>query len=51
MARVHGVDWEIPENTLFKVPDLPDVLLEANVTTRFIWFDLVCLPHDTSSPE
>lgn len=51
---VRGVEWAIPENTLFEVTDLPLILRKARTRarlTRLIWFDLVCLPQDTSKPE
>lgn len=50
-AHLSGVDWAIPENTIFEVTDLPDILAEAPARTRFLWFDLVCLPQDDTSPD
>lgn len=51
-VQVPGVDnWMVPENSLFDVRDLPKILGQAKSGTRFIWFDLVCLPQDTTSPE
>ncbi|KAI0192386.1 hypothetical protein EV127DRAFT_314235, partial [Xylaria flabelliformis] len=51
-VRVSGVEWEIPENTLFDVTELPEIISNAKIIqTRFVWFDLLCLPQDTSSPE
>lgn len=50
-AHLSGVDWAIPENTIFEVMDLPDILAEAPARTRFLWFDLVCLPQDDTSPD
>lgn len=51
LARLQGVAWAIPENTLFEITDLPGILALAPVKTRFLWFDLVCLPQDTTSPQ
>lgn len=51
LSRVKGVPWEVPENTLFNVTDLPSILLQVKIATRFFWFDLVCLPQDTTTPE
>ncbi|KAK8051732.1 hypothetical protein PG993_003117 [Apiospora rasikravindrae] len=50
-VEVQGVKWKIPENTLFEVTNLPTILRQSGCKTRFIWFDLVCLPQDISSPE
>lgn len=51
LVRLDGVDWAIPENNLFEVTDLPRILAHAPVETRFLWFDLLCLPQDTTTPE
>ncbi|KUI54993.1 hypothetical protein VP1G_02319 [Cytospora mali] len=51
LTRLDGVDWAIPENNLFEISDLPVILAQAPVKTLFVWFDLVCLPQDTTSPE
>ncbi|RDW56414.1 hypothetical protein BP6252_14159 [Coleophoma cylindrospora] len=52
LVEVLGVDkWKIPENTLFDVKELPTILLEARLESRFVWFDLLCLPQDPNSPE
>ncbi|KAK8016927.1 hypothetical protein PG993_015116 [Apiospora rasikravindrae] len=51
---IPGVEWKVPENTLFKVKELPSILRQAKEKAnlpRFIWFDLICLPQDTSKPE
>ncbi|KAH7000977.1 hypothetical protein EDB80DRAFT_685951 [Ilyonectria destructans] len=46
---IPGVDgWEVPENTIFDVRFLPDLLAKVPTSTRFIWFDLVCIPQDRS---
>ncbi|KAM0433822.1 hypothetical protein ACHAQK_009044 [Fusarium lateritium] len=46
---VRGVDqWEVPENTIFDVKDLPELLAKVPTSTRFIWFDLICIPQDRS---
>ncbi|KAK8103570.1 uncharacterized protein PG998_010603 [Apiospora kogelbergensis] len=50
-AQVIGVPWQIPENNLYEVEKLPTILLQANCQTRFVWFDLVCLPQDVTSPD
>lgn len=43
----------IPElgETLFNVLDLPGILRQTKSASRFIWFDLLCLPQDVASPE
>ena len=44
---VPGVNWPVPQNTLFRVEDLPD-RLEAAFPGKCIWLDLVCIPQDRS---
>ncbi|KAI3391114.1 hypothetical protein diail_7937, partial [Diaporthe ilicicola] len=51
VANLAGVDWAIPENTIFDVTDLSNILARTPANTRFLWFDLVCLPQDINSPE
>ncbi|KAL8785646.1 MAG: hypothetical protein Q9195_008543 [Heterodermia aff. obscurata] len=44
---VCGVDdWMVPENEIFEVKELPKILAGAPVSTRFVWFDLICIPQD-----
>lgn len=52
-VRVPGVEWKIAEldETLFDVRELPNILRQTKSASRFIWFDLVCLPQDVASPE
>jgi hypothetical protein len=51
-VKVDGVeDWEIPENTIFDVKRLPSMLSKAQFATRFVWFDLLCIPQDKSNPR
>ena len=51
-VQVEGVqDWKIPENEIFDVQKLPQLLAEAQLTTPFVWFDLLCIPQDTSNPR
>jgi hypothetical protein len=48
-VHVMGVnEWMVPENTIFEVKDLPQILSKAPIPTRFIWFDLLCIPQDKS---
>ncbi len=48
-AYVSGVEgWPIPQNSLFDVTQLPKILSRVPTSTRFIWFDLVCIPQDRS---
>lgn len=47
---VQGVPWQVPENTLFGVVSLPSLLALVPFPTRYIWFDLVCIPQDMSHP-
>jgi len=48
---ISGVPWKVPQNTRFKVEDLPDTLRKLSSVfqpTQFIWFDLLCIPQDRS---
>ena len=47
-VHVNGVEgWLVPENSIFDVKKLPQILYK--VQARFIWFDLVCIPQDTTN--
>jgi hypothetical protein len=47
--RVPGVKgWDVPQNTVFDVLDLPSILARVPTTTPYVWFDLVCIPQDRS---
>lgn len=49
MTVVPGVGgWEVPENTIFDVKSLPTLLSKVPSSTRFVWFDLICIPQDHS---
>ncbi|KAF2727373.1 hypothetical protein EJ04DRAFT_557431 [Polyplosphaeria fusca] len=45
---IDGVPWLVPQNTRFKVQDLPNILLSIPSEFRFVWMDLVCIPQDRS---
>ena len=48
-VRVDGVHgWLIPENSIFDVKTLPDIMRKVPVATPYIWFDLLCIPQDRS---
>lgn len=48
-VRVEGVgDWLVPQNTIFEVRSLPTILAGVPTSSRYIWFDLVCIPQDGS---
>jgi hypothetical protein len=47
-AFVRGVPWLVPQNSLFSVESLPDILFRVPGSSRYIWFDLVCIPQDDS---
>ncbi|KAI1907703.1 hypothetical protein LOZ65_006740 [Ophidiomyces ophidiicola] len=40
------VPWLVPQNTLFDVKTLPDILAQVPTDTPYIWFDLVCIPQE-----
>ncbi|KAF2726904.1 hypothetical protein EJ04DRAFT_557715 [Polyplosphaeria fusca] len=41
-------DWEVPQNSIFDVSQMPSILGSVPVPTPYIWFDLVCIPQDHS---
>lgn len=43
-ATLPGVPWNVPENSLYDVRDLPRLLGQLGI--RYIWFDLFCIPQD-----
>ena len=45
-TRVPGVPWDVPQNSLYNVRDLPQML--EGLGARYIWFDLFCIPQDGS---
>lgn len=48
-ATVPGVEWPVPQNTLYDVRDLPDML--GHLGERYIWFDLFCIPQIRGDPR
>ena len=49
-AHVEGVPWPVPENSLFQVRNLPWLMAQVPTHTRYIWFDLLCIPQNMSDP-
>lgn len=45
--HVTGVPWPVPENSRYKVQDVPAQL--SALPSRYIWFDLFCIPQQASS--
>lgn len=58
-VQIEGVPWMIPRNTRFDVESLPNEFLSLCqrkggngwLQTRYIWFDLFCIPQDRSKNE
>ncbi|KAK7700430.1 hypothetical protein SLS57_012098 [Botryosphaeria dothidea] len=48
-VQLPGIAWDIPQNSLFDVATLPDILARIPTSTPYVWFDLVCIPQKTSS--
>ena len=49
---VEGVEqWKIPQNSKFSVQNLPHILASVPTHTRYIWFDLVCIPQRPPEPD
>lgn len=46
--QLHGVPWNIPENTRFDVSSIPTLLAQIPTKTPYVWLDLVCIPQDSS---
>ncbi|OQE83474.1 hypothetical protein PENNAL_c0032G05070 [Penicillium nalgiovense] len=46
-TTLDGCLWEIPENSIFEIRQLPEELamLGARIGLDHIWFDLVCIPQ------
>lgn len=44
-------DWSIPQNSKFKVEQLPDILASVPFNTPYIWFDLVCIPQEPTEEQ
>lgn len=53
LVVLQGVPWKVPGNKLFKVKTLPKILKDCAdyLKTRYIWFDLVCIPQEDTQPE
>lgn len=48
-AEVPGVAWPVPENTLYDVRELPEML--SRLGERYVWFDLFCIPQIRGDPR
>ncbi|KAI0454257.1 hypothetical protein F5B21DRAFT_504543 [Xylaria acuta] len=47
-ARIPGVPWLVPRNSLFDVEKLPPILESAGFFEPYIWMDLLCIPQEES---
>jgi hypothetical protein len=47
-TEVSGVPWLVPQNTIFRVQELPEQLQNA-FPVKYLWLDLVCIPQDMSA--
>lgn len=47
-ADIDGVPWKVPQNWRFEVLELPQILNNLPSKTRYVWFDLLCIPQDFS---
>ena len=48
-VKLTGVpEWDIPQNSMFDVCNLPTILAKVPVSTPYLWFDLVCIPQNHS---
>ena len=50
-CRSLNVPWDIPENEIFAVSELPALLREAPFSERYVWFDLLCIPQERNNPR
>ncbi|KAK4496813.1 hypothetical protein PRZ48_012797 [Zasmidium cellare] len=48
-AQVAGVPWPVPQNQQFDVHGLVNRLRSLDCGTRYLWFDLFCIPQDRST--
>lgn len=48
-ADIDGVPWKVPQNWRFEVLELPKILKTIPSKTRYVWFDLLCIPQDFST--
>lgn len=39
-------EWSLPQNSKFKVEQLPNILASIPFGTPYVWFDLVCIPQE-----
>lgn len=45
-TRIPGVVWDVPDNSIFAVCQIPELLAGLQKrTTDYVWFDLVCIPQ------
>ncbi|KAJ5384897.1 hypothetical protein N7517_002808 [Penicillium concentricum] len=46
-TKVEGCPWDIPQNTMFEVIDLPTQLeaLGERLEFHYVWLDLLCIPQ------
>jgi hypothetical protein len=54
MLTVEGIPWwRVPENIVFNVTDLPQLLsrCRGRLTTEYIWLDLLCIPQESKDSE
>lgn len=47
MTDLQGVPWQLPENSIFGVQQLPAMFkeLRSKICTDYLWLDLVCIPQ------
>jgi hypothetical protein len=46
-VKVEGVDdWEVPQIEDYNVEDLPGIFEKQKWKTKYLWFDLFCIPQD-----
>lgn len=48
-AEMDGVPWKVPQNWRFEILELPKLLKLLPSKTRYVWFDLLCIPQDHSA--
>jgi hypothetical protein len=47
-VNLEKVPWAVPLNIRFDVSALPDVFSQQSWKTKYLWFDLFCIPQDGS---
>lgn len=48
-VAIPGVKWKVPQNTIYDVRELPNILAKQQWDTEYLWFDLLTIPQEDRS--